>query len=278
MKLEYIFPKDMERAKAEKWPLVIPVGTMEYHGPHCSFGCDTLVAYGLLERLEKEKDIIIAPPVWYSPSSYAVAGPEKGTVHVEADVFEQYIYNILKSLLYGGWRNIYLLIHHQYEQENLLPMTLSCMKAAKKLTFEYLEETRGKGWWGDNSNKEFYEQLDGKDNPWNWITVLPCMSREVQDATGYDHAGKWECSILSALYPGTVVKEYIKDSDEWFVQDAVEASTDLGEKMVALCLEDLKTRLGKKPAGQGEYTARRVHSNACARRGEYAGTRRWNRE
>ena len=243
MKLEYLFPKDIEKAKLERKPLVIPVGTIEYHGPHCSFGCDTLIAYGILERLEKEKEIVIAPPVWYSPSSYAVAGPEKGTIHVDADKFEGIIYNILKSLLYGGWRNIYILIHHQYEMENLLPTTLSCMKAAKKLIFEYIEETRGIGWWGNNSNAKFYKELDGENSPWKWITVLPCMSKEVQLASGYDHAGKWECSILGALYPRTVVKEYISESDEWFIQDAVESSVELGEKMVRLCIEDLKNKI-----------------------------------
>ena len=143
MRLEYIFPREIEKAKANKTPLVIPVGTIEYHGPHCSFGCDTLIAQGILERLEKEEEMVIAPPVWYGPSSWAVAGPEKGTVHVDVDVFEQNMYYILKSFLYGGWQNIYILIQHQYEQENLLPMTLSCMKAAKKLTFEYLEEKLG---------------------------------------------------------------------------------------------------------------------------------------
>ena len=243
MKLEYIFPKEIEKAKTEGWPLVIPIGTVEYHGPHCAFGCDTLIPMGILERLEKEKNIIIAPPVWYSPASFAVAGPQKGTVHVDCDVYEQNIYYILKSFLYGGWRNIYLIIQHQYENENLLPTTLSCMKAAKKLTFEYLEETRGIGWWGDNSNLEFYENLDGGDDPWSWITVLPCISKEVQQATGYDHAGKYESSILSALYPETVLKERIKDSDEWFIQAAAESSRELGEKMVELCLADLREKI-----------------------------------
>lgn len=243
MKLEFSFPEDIEKAKLEKWPLVIPVGTIEYHGPHCSYGCDTLIAYGLLERLEKEKNIIIAPPLWYGPSSYGVAGPEKGTIHVDSDTFEDNMYRILKSLLYGGWKNIYVLIHHQYEMEILLPTTLSCMKAAKKLTFEYLEETRGIGWWGNNSNAEFYNELDGKDNPWSWITVLPCMSKETQLASGYDHAGKWECSILSALYPDTVKKGNISKSDEWFIQDAVESSVEIGEKMLKLCIEDLKNKI-----------------------------------
>ena len=30
--------------KEKNLPLVIVGGTVEYHGPHCSYGCDTLVA------------------------------------------------------------------------------------------------------------------------------------------------------------------------------------------------------------------------------------------
>ena len=40
-KMEMGFPKEAELAKAERWPVLIPVGTMEYHGPHCVFGCDS---------------------------------------------------------------------------------------------------------------------------------------------------------------------------------------------------------------------------------------------
>lgn len=243
MRLENIFPREIINAKAKKWPLVIPVGTIEYHGPHCAFGCDTLIPIGLLEKLEKERDIIIAPPVWYSPASYAVAGPEDGTIHVDVDVFEQYIYYMLKSMLLCGWRNIYILIQHQYEQENLLPTTLACMKAAKKLTFEFLEQTRGIGWWGNNGNSKFYESLDSESDPWKWITVLPAISKEVQLATGYDHAGKYESSILCALYPETVVKERLNESDEWYIRSAVDGSTDLGQKMVDMCLENLRNKI-----------------------------------
>ena len=243
MRLEFLFPKEIEKAKKENTPLVIPVGTIEYHGPHCSFGCDTLIPLGLLEKLEAEKEMVIAPAIWYSPSSYAVAGPDKGTVHVDCDVFEQYVYSILKSLLYGGWKNIYLLIHHQYEQENMMPMTLSCAKAAKKLIFEYLEVQRGIGWWGSNDSASYYENLGESDDPFQWIKVLPCMSRENQNAAGYDHAGKYETSFQAALFPESVKMDRIKDSDEWFIQSAAGASVELGNQMTALCLEDLRQKI-----------------------------------
>ena len=182
-------------------------------------------------------------PVWYGVASYAVGGPENGTVNIDVDVYEQYIYNILKSMVDGGFRNIYMLIHHQFEQENYMPMTLACAKAAKKLTMEYMENTMGKGWWGSNSFSTYYENLGSSADPLNMIKVLSCMSKEVQNATGYDHAGKYESSILKALYPDAVKLERLPESDAWFVQSAYEASTELGMKMVELSLKDLNEKI-----------------------------------
>jgi creatinine amidohydrolase/Fe(II)-dependent formamide hydrolase-like protein len=58
MKLDMIFPREIENAKKNSTPVVIVGGTVEYHGPQCSYGCDTLIAQGLIEKLSEEKDII----------------------------------------------------------------------------------------------------------------------------------------------------------------------------------------------------------------------------
>ncbi len=138
MYLDKCFPREIENAQKNRTPLVIVGGTVEYHGPQCSYGCDTLVAQGLLEKLSERKDLLIAPSISYSPSSYAVGDSKSGTVHVEENAFEQYVYYVFMSFLNSGFRNIYVLIHHQFEQENLMPMTLSYMKAAKRATMQYL--------------------------------------------------------------------------------------------------------------------------------------------
>lgn len=243
MKLEYMMTRDVQEAKEKNLPVLIPIGTIEWHGPHCALGCDTFVCTGLADKIAEQKDVVVAPPVWYGVASYAVGGPENGTVHIDVDVYEQYIYHILKSMLYGGFKNIYLLIHHQFEQENYMPMTLACAKAAKKLIMEYLEETRGKGWWGSNDFATYYDNLGGGDDPFSMIKVLSCMSTEAQNATGYDHAGKYETSILSALYPEAVKLERLKESDAWFIQSAYEASEELGMKMVEVSLKDLLKKI-----------------------------------
>lgn len=242
--MEVSYPKEVERAKKEHWPVLIPVGTMEYHSTHCPFGCDALIAKGLAEEIAKKKDCLLLPPVWYGVASYAVGGPETNTINVNVDVFESYIYNILKSLFQSGFtRNICLILAHQTEE--FLPMTLACMKAAKKVTFEYLDETKGYGWWGKNENAEFYQNLTATENPWNWIRVFNGARFPSEVPIPGDHAGKYECSALEALYPGSIKLERLDDADDWFAQDSREMSVELGkwkvENQVANIIEAIET-------------------------------------
>ena len=240
MYLDNCFPREVKSAQEKNIPLVIVGGTVEYHGAHCSYGCDTLIAEGLVKRLSERKEILIAPTISYSPASYAVGGRSSGTVHVEERAFENYVYYVFKSLLYAGYRNIYVVIHHQFEDESEMPMTLCYRMAAKRATMEYLEATLGEGWWGSESYSDYYEQLEGANNPFGWIKVIPTMSTAVQHATGYDHAGKYESSLLMALYPDCIDLSRIDDVKHWFTESAREASRELGNKMAELSLEYLE--------------------------------------
>ena len=240
LRLEHSFPREVEYIQKNNLPLVIAGGTVEYHGPQCSYGCDTLIVEGLLERLGAAgKEMMVAPSIHYSPSSYAVGDATSGTVHVPERAFEDYVYYVFKSLLWSGFRNIYVVIHHQFEQESEMPMTLCYRLAAKRATMDYLEATKGQGWWGSESYANYYEQLEGDNNPFNWIKVIPTMSTAVQNATGYDHAGKFESSILMALYPDSVKLDRIDDIKHWFTESAREANAELGEIMVQKSLEYL---------------------------------------
>ena len=81
--------RELDDAKKRKVPLIIPIGTIEYHALHASCGTDTMVINGIMRELEKKKEIVVCPPIWYGVASYAVAGPESGTIHVDVDVYEQ---------------------------------------------------------------------------------------------------------------------------------------------------------------------------------------------
>lgn len=241
MQLIDMFFDEIEDAKKRKVPFIIPIGTIEYHAHHASCGTDTMVINGVMRELEKEKEIVVCPPIWYGVASYAVGGPETGTIQVDEDAYTNYLYCILKSMIYGGVKNIYCVAHHQTEEAGLMPMTIACHKAAKKVTMEYMEDTLGRGWWGSNSYADYYENLGTGDDPFSYIKVIPLIGKDAQHKCGgFDHAGKWETSLMMGTYPDHVDLSRCDRNTEWFAKSAVEASEELGRHMVNCTLEWLR--------------------------------------
>ena len=236
-KMEKSYPREAERAKKEGLPILLPIGTMEYHSTHCPYGCDTLVAQGVCERVAEKVEAMLLPPVWYGVASYAVGGPDKNTLNVDCDTMENYVYCILKSLFDSGYKkNIFIVIAHQ--TEDYMPMTLACMKAAKKLIMADMEQTGGYGWWGKRENKDFYEDLPEKDSPWNRIRVVRIPYTKNSKGLG-DHAGIYECSMLEALYPNSIKLERLNEANDWFAETAKDMSVALGEEMVEIAVNDI---------------------------------------
>lgn len=241
MQLINMFHDQIEDAVKRKVPFVIPIGTIEYHAHHASCGTDTMVVNGCLRELEKEKEIVICPPIWYGVASYAVCKPKPDHIHIDEDTYAQYLYCILKSMIAGGIKNIYLVPHHQTEGAGLMPMTIACHKAAKKVTMEYMEETLGQGWWGSDSYADYYENLGGGEDPFSYIKVIPLIGADAQiKCGGFDHAGKWETSLMMGTYPENVDLSRCAQNTEWFAESAKEASEETGKHMVSCTLEWLR--------------------------------------
>jgi len=232
---------ETEDAKKRRVPFVIPIGTIEYHAHHLSCGTDTLVITGALRELEKEKEIVVCPPIWYGVASYAVGGPETGTIQIDEDAYASYLYCVLKSMIEGGVKNIYCVVHHQTENAGLMPMTIACHKAAKKVIMEYMEKQHGRGWWGSDSYADYYEALGGSDDPFSYVKVVPLIGAEAQKKCGgFDHAGKWETSLMLGTWPERVDLSRCERNTEWFAKSAAEASSDLGRHMLNCTLEWLR--------------------------------------
>lgn len=244
MQLTEMFYDQIVDAANRRVPFIIPIGTLEYHAHHLSCGTDTLVVTGCLRELEKEREIVICPPIWYGVASYAVCDARPGHVHVDEDAYTAYLYAIVKSMVAGGIRNLYLIPHHQTEEQALMPMTIACHKAAKKVTMEYMEETYGKGWWGSDAYANYYEALGSNDDPFSYVKVLPLVSAEAQHRCGgFDHAGKWETSLMLGTWPELVDLTRCGQNREWFSQSAVEATPALGQHMLACTLDWLRSAI-----------------------------------
>ena len=231
MKLHEMRPEQCKKAIEENWPLFLPLGTIEYHGEHLPLGVDTTVIVKVLESVERKINCVIAPALYFGLSSYAVSGPEKGTIDINPDYFEKYLTEIFRGLIENGYRNILAVIHHQYEGENLMPMALAAKKAALGVTFKYLEEKLGRGWWGANRMKDYYKKLQSNENPFNWIRVIPLMNAEIQKEYGYDHAGRVETSLMLYINTQSVNLKNLKYDNLWFTEDAQNATANYGKKI-----------------------------------------------
>ncbi len=244
MRYELMLPHQLREAMEKNWPVILPLGVLEYHGEHLGLGMDTLAVIRILDRLEKEASIVILPPFYYGAASYAVESPEgKGSVHVDAETIAPFAKSLFRGLLRIGFRNIHGFIHHQSENFTAgMPTDLAFKFAGRQAIFEHIERERGEGWWGNKNMADYYAQHATGSDPFNWIKIHPLMTKEIIAHYPFDHAGIGETSLMMALCPEAVDMKRL-NSEEWYSQSAKDASKELGERGVDLILAHMRAVL-----------------------------------
>lgn len=247
MRYEMMLPHQVRRAIKKRWPVVLPLGVLEYHGEHLALGMDTLAVVKALEILEGEMDLVILPSFYYGASSYAVEPPEgNGSLHVDADKLFPFAQDLFRGLLRVGFRNIHFFIHHQTENFAAgMPTDLAFKFAARQAIFEFLETERGEGWWGNEKMANYYAEQAGGDDPFNWIKGHPLMTPETIRQYPFDHAGRGETSLMMALCPEGVDMRRLS-ATKWYTRSAKGASPKLGAKGRDLILAHMRQVLVPK--------------------------------
>ncbi len=245
MRFEMMLPYQIRVAIDENWPVILPLGVLEYHGEHLAVGLDTLVVIKAVELLESEMDMVVLPPFYYGASSYAVEPPErKGSLHVDADKLYPLAREMFKGLLRIGFRNIHFFIHHQTENFSAgMPTDLAFKLGARQAIFDFLETDLGEGWWGDKKMADYYARQSSGADPFNWIKGHPLMTPEIISQFPFDHAAKGETSLLMALCPEGVDMGRF-EAGPWYTESAADASLELGEKGRDLILGHMRQVLG----------------------------------
>lgn len=250
MRYEMMLPHQIRQAIDENWPVVLPLGVLEYHAEHLAVGLDTIVVIKLLEEVEHEMNLVLLPPFYYGAASYAVAPPDRtGTLHVGADQLYPFAQSMFKGLLRIGFRNVHFFVHHQTENFTAgMPTDLSFKLGARQAIFEFLQDERGEGWWGDKGMADYYARHQTGDDPFNWIKGHPLMTPDIIARFPFDHAGLGETSLLMALCPEGVDMDRFS-SDQWYAQSASAASRELGQQGRKMILAHMRGVLG---AGNGD--------------------------
>ena len=242
MRYELMLPHQIRTAMKENWPVVLPLGVLEYHGEHMAVGMDTLAVTKTLDLIEHEMPIVILPPFYYGAASYAVEPPEgKGSVQVGGKALAAFGEELFYSLLRIGFRNIHAIIHHQTENFVAgMPTDLAFKTAGRQAIFRFLEKEHGEGWWGDEASANYYADHAAGANPFNWVQVHALMTPEIFAEYPFDHAGQGETSLMLALCPEAVDMAKVGENKGWYTETARAASAELGAKGVEMILERLR--------------------------------------
>jgi len=229
MNLQHLLPHQLKSALDAGWPLLVPSGCIEYHGPHLPLGVDTLIVEALCQQVAERAHAVIAPPFWYGPTGYAVTGPEGGTVDVSTERFGRHVKDVLASFWDIGFKWIIVCQHHQQLDG---PEALAIRQAAAEVTFEKTHAARGHAWWGK-------ALLLPEDNVFEriqvWPSVLPAAAE--RGVVLADHAGYYETALMLAVRPELVELGRLGLDAPWYTHTADSkarlATREAGEQMFA---------------------------------------------
>ncbi|MCL4326226.1 MAG: creatininase family protein [Candidatus Thermoplasmatota archaeon] len=132
-KFEELRSGQIEELDKYKTVIVIPVGSMEAHGPHLPVGSDMFQPLEILEELSKEEaDLVVMPAipygVCYSTSKFT------GTVGISVNALRSLVEDLIESLYHNGFRTILILSGHA---------ALSHMSALKEAVYNSHDRMKG---------------------------------------------------------------------------------------------------------------------------------------
>jgi creatinine amidohydrolase len=110
MRLASLVPEVTDR-------VILPIGTIEPHGATC-IGSDTYIPVNLAKLAAGKCNSLIAPAITHGATGLGIA-THPGAIKIRADVFTEYIYDVLNGLALTGFRNIFILNGHGGNTESI---------------------------------------------------------------------------------------------------------------------------------------------------------------
>jgi creatinine amidohydrolase len=208
-------------------PLILPVGTIEWHSHHLPLGLDGLVAEALAARVAARCRGVLAPTSWWAAGG--VQFPH--TFRLDRSLIESLMDAVLLEYARLGFR-VVLLINGHFGLEHSLLSRLSALAC--------MRETNA--------------------------TVLAVAPYEVLTDQGNhgDHAGTWETSLLMAIHEHLVDAQALKGDGELpgIIGDDPRgrASKELGERALATATERLAAMVVR--AAHEDSQARTLYRDA----------------
>jgi len=108
--IEEMTPQEITDALKEVDTVVVPIGSIEQHGPHLPVGTDTLIPITVAKRVAKRAKVLVAPPVYYG-NSLSMADM-KGVFTVTPDTLASLLLDLCRSFSRQGFKKIVFINGH----------------------------------------------------------------------------------------------------------------------------------------------------------------------
>jgi creatinine amidohydrolase len=99
------------RSVSEHPLAILPLGSLEFHGPHNPLGSDSIIISGIAERVAVRANGLLFPTVNFTQCP-AHTAHFLGTISVRPEVMTMYLADILRNILHLGFRKIFILNGH----------------------------------------------------------------------------------------------------------------------------------------------------------------------
>lgn len=173
---------DAEQALAVAKVAIVPVGSLEQHGPHLALDTDLAVAEALARRLDSDlgQEALLCPSIPYGLSEHHMGFP--GTLTLRPDTFTGLILDVVESLAHWGLRRVLVVNGHG---GNIDALRLVSRRARRDM-----ESRVAAVMWAQLAAEEIAARVK---------------------STSYGHACEVETSVVMALAPNRLFSDRIAE-------------------------------------------------------------------
>jgi creatinine amidohydrolase len=105
---------DINEYLAQKDLIIVPMASLEQHGPHLPLYTDTVTAIEMSRRVAEMIAVLHTPPIWmgYSPQHMHRPGMGRGTITMRSSTVLAIMYDTARSLIHHGFNRIIFMNGH----------------------------------------------------------------------------------------------------------------------------------------------------------------------
>lgn len=173
MKFSRLRWPEIEKYLKEHQDIVIPIGSVEQHGPTGLVGTDFLTATTISQRVGEQEKILVAPPMAYGMSAHHMGFT--GTITLSPRTLMSVVVDVITSLAQHGFSDFYFVNGHG---GNIAPITTAFCEIKERNNSYKLHLL---SWFQLEAVKKYEEEV-------------------FQEQNGH-HATPGEISVTMATYP-----------------------------------------------------------------------------